>query len=235
VSTETSEGGFTLIEMVIAMMVISIAIVALVSGLASMLQLSGEHRGNAAIETTARSYAQAVEAAAQAQTTLTSAVSSTATTLPVKDASLFTAGAYVSVDRESMTVTAVNTSPGANTLSVTRNINGDATVYAHASGTSVNRLLQCPNKADLTPPSGSWTPTPGVQTPSVASVEYWNGSAFTGTCTLVNPNYPGCDGSQILAECAVGLYRATVTVAASDSRFRNVTTTTTVLVRAGGS
>jgi prepilin-type N-terminal cleavage/methylation domain-containing protein len=233
VSTEPSEGGFTLIEVVIAMMVMSIAIVALVSGLASMLQLSGEHRGNAAIETTARSYAQAVEAAAQAQTSLTSAVSSTATTLPVQDASLFTAGAYVSVDRETMTVTAVNT--GANTLSVTRNTNGDATVYPHASGTLVNRLLQCPSKADLTPPSGSWTLTPGVQAPSVSSVEYWNGSAFDPSCTLVNPKYSACDGSIRLAECAVGLYRATVTVAASDSRFRNVKTTTTVLVRAGGS
>lgn len=234
-STEPREDGFTLIEMIIALMVMSIAIVALVAGLASMLQLSGEHRGNAAVETTARSYAQAVEAAAQAQTTLTSGISATATTLPVQDASLFTVGSYVSVDRETMTVKAVDAA--GKTLTVTRNTNSDPTVYGHASGTSVNRLLMCPGlngEAGLTPPVGSWTVTPGVGTPAV-SVEYWNGSSFSGSCSITNPSFPVCDGFTILAECARGLFRATISVAASDSRFRNVATTTTVLVRAGGS
>ena len=59
---ESRDDGFTLMEMVISIMVISVAVVALVGALATMLQLSGQHRGHAVVETGAHSFSQAVMA-----------------------------------------------------------------------------------------------------------------------------------------------------------------------------
>lgn len=229
------ESGFTLLEMVIAIMVMSIAVVTLVGGLASMLQLSGGHRGYAATETGTHSFAQAVMAAGQFQTHLTATASATATTLAVQDGSLFAVGNYVSVDLETMKVTTV--APAS--LGVQRAVNPGATAGTHASGASVSRLLPCPSATDLTPPAGSYATTAGLATPVIARVEYWTPSgAFQNTsASSCMTDYNGsaiCSTGEVLAECLPGLYRVTISLNSTDPRYNGVNATTSVLVRAGG-
>lgn len=225
------EAGFTLLEMVIAIMIMGVAVVTLVSALATMLQLSGQHRGHAVLEAGAHSYSQAVMAAAQFSTALTSDVDDVTTRLQVADSSLFKKDEYVSVDLETMQVTSVATSR----IDVTRNINGDGG-KPHTSGVAVSRLLMCPSPLELAPPAGTYATTPGVAVPTVLAVEYWNGSTFlpTSASTCTDPfNKAPCFGA-ILAECGTGLYRASISVTtAGDTRLRGVATTTTVLVRTG--
>lgn len=227
--------GFTLLEMVIAIMVMSIAIIALVGGLASMLQLSGGHRGYAATETGTRSFAQAVMAAGQFQTQLTAAAPADATTLEVQDASLFSVGNYVSVDLETMKVTAV----APTRLGVQRAVNPGATALAHTSGAAVSRLLSCPQPLDLTPPVGSYATTAGLATPVISTVEYWTPSqAFQSTSTgSCRTDYNGgavCASGELLAECLPGLYRVTISVNSTDPRYNGVNASTSVLIRVGG-
>lgn len=230
-----SDAGFTLLEMVIAIMVMSIAMVAIVAGLASMLQLSGEHRGHAVVETSAHSFSQAIEAAAQFQTKLSSGVSSSATSLPVADSSLLKAGNYITVDRETMQVTGV----GSGTATVTRGVNGSSTQESHAAGALVNRILRCPDVLEMTPPAGSYQTAAGVSPPTVTSVEYWdpatNSFQPTSASACTTAYDVVCRGD-VLAECGTGLYRAAVALGTTgDSRLRNIASTTYVLVRTGGS
>ncbi len=229
------DSGFTLLEMVIAIMVMSVAVVALVGALGSMLQLSGEHRGHAVNETGAHSFSQAVMAAGQATTTLTSGIGPSASSLPVADTSLFKTGAFVSVDLETMRITSV----GPASIGVTRAVNPGSSPTAHSSGALVSRLLRCPSAADLTPPAASYAKAAGVASPSVTAVEYWDSAAaaFKATsdssCTAAYDLI--CKGA-VLAECGTGLYRASVEITTvGDSRLRDLETTSAVLIRTGGS
>lgn len=229
----SGDEGFTLIEMVIAIMIMGVAVLTLVSALSTMLLLSGQHRGQAVIETSAHSFSQAVMATGQFSTTLTSGVTAAATSLPVKDATLLSIGNYVSVDLETMRVTSV----GSGSVGVTRAVNSGSTATAHSSGASVNRLLKCPSAADLTPPSGTYATTPGVNVPTITAVEYWNPatSSFASTsASSCATSYNQVCAGDILAECGTGLYRATISVTTTgDSRLRSLTDTTSVLVRSG--
>jgi prepilin-type N-terminal cleavage/methylation domain-containing protein len=226
------DSGFTLLEMVIAMLVMSVAVVALMSGLASMLQLSGEHRGHAVLETSAHSFSQAVMASGQATTTLTSGVLTTAGSLSVADASLFKVGFDIAVDLETMRVTSV----GAGFLGVTRAVNAGDVARSHSSGARVSRLLRCPSATDMTPPTGSYGTTAGVADPTVAEVRYWDGSAFqlTSDGACLSTYNAVCQGD-ILAECSGGLFQVKIDVTTSgDGRLRGLGTSTYVLVRKGG-
>lgn len=228
------ETGFTLLEMIIAIMVMSIAVVTLVAGLASMLQLSGGHRGFAATDTETHSFAQAVMATAQAQTTLTAAVSATDGSLPVKDSSLFSVGNYVSVDLETMKITSV----AAGMLGVQRATNPGATAESHGSGAWVSRLLRCPGASDLTPPSGSYQTTAGLAAPQITKVEYADAAGSfqdTSASSCMTAYSAICAANEVLAECGAGFYRATIDISSTDSRYNGISATTRVLIRSGGS
>ena len=231
-----ADGGFTLLEMVIAIMIMSVAVLTLVTALGSMLQLSGEHRGHAVNETGAHSFSQAVMAAGQFSTTLTAGVGVDPgdQTLQVADTTLFQTGQYVSVDLETMRITSV----GSSSLGVSRAVNPGSSRLTHATGALVSRLLRCPREADLTPPMTSYAKAAGVAPPVVTAVDYWDPSAalFTPTSSpscLAAYNVI-CSGA-VLAECGSGLYRATIEITTNgDSRLGDLTTTSAVLIRTGG-
>lgn len=229
-----AEAGFTLLEMVIAIMIMSVAVLTLVTALASMLQLSGEHRGQAVNETGAHSFSQAVMAAGQVSTTLTVNATVGASSLQVADTSLFQAGQYVSVDLETMQITSV----GASSIGVDRAVNVGSTATSHLAGALVSRLLRCPSPADLTPPATAYAKAAGVAAPIVTAVDYWDpaSAAFSSTSApscLAAYNVI-CDGA-VLAECGTGLYRATIEIKTNgDSRLRDLRTTSAVLIRTGG-
>jgi prepilin-type N-terminal cleavage/methylation domain-containing protein len=234
--------GFTLIEMVIAMLVMSIAVVAIVGALASMLRLSRDHRGHAVTETSARSFGQAIQAQAQFKTELSAGVDDATGTIPVNDASLLPPGgsnSYVIVDREVMKVTSVNAA--AKTLSVQRGFNGATTAATHASGAGLVPVLHCPTSAQFTPASGTYEKSTAASA-SITNVEYWQSSSGTFTtdqkactddyavdCPVQSPSTPSIE-----PECGDGLFRITILVKAdNDPRLNGLDTTSQVLVRSG--
>lgn len=244
--TTEDDDGFTLIEAVISIMVISIAVVALVAGLVTMIQLTGNHRGHAVVETAARSFGQAIQATAQSSATLTSSVTAAATQISVTDASTLPRSAadgvttYLSLEREVVVLTNINRTT--NVLTVSRGAGG-TTPAAHAvTGTSAPRvfpLFRCPTSAQLTPPPTSYKVATNV-TPSITAVEYLdpNTGLFTSTsasgCTTQYQT--ACPGTDVLPECGTGLFRVALSVStAGDARLKNVAATSQVLVRTGSS
>lgn len=238
-----SDEGFTLIESVIALLIMSVAVVTIVGALATMVQLVGSHRGQAVAETGARSLTQAVQAQAQAATTLKSGVSAGATTLPLVDASWFPPAGpdtFVTVDHEVMRVTAVNRANSS--VTVERGVNdlstssADDDPVAHAAAAPVVPFTRCGGVAEYTPPAGSYEATGGT-TQTLTGVEHWDretGSFVSpGACRTA---YDARCGAVVLAVCSSGLARASVQVTTSgDSRLDGVQTTTTVLVRRASS
>lgn len=230
----TEDDGLTLIETVIAMLVMSIAVVALVSALAGMINLAEQHRGNAVTETTSRSFAQAVQALAESSASL---VSLSGSTLTVADASTLPPpgdnnNSYLLVDREVLQVTAIDRSNGV--LTVVRGVGGSVS-STHAVGSTLAPLLDCPSIADLTPPTSAYKTTSGV-TAAITTIDYWQASTRTwvdrATC---QSNFQKlCPSPTILPECSDGLFRVSIAVATpGDPRLKGVGTTTSVLVRSG--
>lgn len=226
------DDGTTLIETVIAMLVMSIAVVALVSALASMISLAEGHRGHAVSETAARSFGQAVQAMAESSASL---VSDAGTKLTVADASTLPpagSNSYLLVEREVVQVTAIDRTTGV--LNVVRGA-GNSTQVTHPAGTSVVPLLHCPSVADLTPPPSAYTVANGVSA-VVSTVEYWQPSTSTwvGQSACLTNYQQYCPAPSLLPECSAGLFRVAVTIStAGDSRLKGIGTTTQVLVRTG--
>lgn len=235
--TADDDGGFTLIEAVIAIMVISIAVVTLVGGLVSMIQLTQAHRGHAVVETAARSFGQAIVATAQSSAGLAAGVSASATTIDVEDASALPAAgpeSYLLVDREVIRLAAINRTTGRLTVERAR---GGTTGAAHTADAAVVPLLRCPTAAQLAPPSGSYKVATGV-TPTITAVEYLDSTTgvFTSTsaASCLDRYEELCPAPTLLPECGSGYFRISVSVSTNgDSRLRNVAATTRVLVRSG--
>jgi prepilin-type N-terminal cleavage/methylation domain-containing protein len=60
----TDEDGFTLVEVLLAVVILGIAVVTFVSGLAAAIRSSDLHRKDATIQTVLRNYAEALQASA---------------------------------------------------------------------------------------------------------------------------------------------------------------------------
>lgn len=235
--SDPDEDGFTLIEAVIAIMVISIAVVTLVGGLVTMIQLTQAHRGHAVAETAVRSFGQAVIATAQSSAGLAAGVTASATSLTVDDASTLPApgaSTYLLLDREVVRLDAVDRATGV--LTVAR-AQGGTTGAAHTAAAAVVPLLRCPTPTHLAPPTTAYRVATGV-TPTITAVEYLDPAtgAFTSTSagSCLTRYQELCPGSTLLPECGTGYFRVSVSVTTSgDSRLRNVAATTRVLIRAG--
>jgi type II secretory pathway pseudopilin PulG len=234
---DRDEAGFTLIEAVISIMVISIAVVALVGGLVTLIQLTQNHRGHAAVETATKSFAQAVQATGQAPARLSASVTAAATSITVSDATtLPNAGpnAYLLLDREIVRLTAVDRTTGV--LTVVRGQGGTFAV-AHPATSSVVPHLRCPRPAYLTPWTGAYQVATGV-TPTISDVEFINPSTgvftSTGASSCLADYGTNCPSSTLLPECGTRVFRVVIGVTSTgDSRLRNVSASTQVLVRRG--
>jgi prepilin-type N-terminal cleavage/methylation domain-containing protein len=255
-----NDAGFTLIETLIAMIIMSIAVITIVGALTTMITLTSEHRGHAVVEAAARSFSQAVEGQGQFTTKLTAAATSTTTTLTVADASLVPPGSddtlpvgsppvdpgddtFVIVDREVMHVKHVDRAT--NELTVDRHITGTATT--HAASAAVATFTRCGLREVTTPDPTTYQSTPGLVV-AVAQVEYWSvtGNDWTDRAGCLNDytTLPSkcatATGGTILPDCTT-VRRVTVSIKSSDTsapggydpRLRNVDTTTQVLVRRG--
>ncbi|MCU1586655.1 MAG: hypothetical protein JWN31_148 [Frankiales bacterium] len=226
------DDGFTLIETLIALVIMSTTIIALVTVLSGVIVTTQFHRGNAVAEDVTHNVVESVVARMAAKTTLTGAVSAASLSLPVQSGSAFSNLGYVNVDDEMMQVVAA----GATTITVARVASN---VVTHASGASVTAAFRCPSPSQLTPVTTGWSPS-GV-TATIGSVEYWDpsSSAFVSSATCVTQYIARCldaDGlpGDFRDGCDSGLTRLTIDIStAGDSRYKGVTATTQVLVRRG--
>lgn len=232
-----TDKGFTLIEAVISIMIISIAVVALVGGLVTLIQLTQSHRGHAIVETATKSFGQAVQAAAQSPARLAASINDSTTTITVVDATTLPvpgANSYLLLDREIVKLNTVDRLTG--DLSVTRG-QGGTTRSAHTTASSVVPHLRCPTATELTPWASAYQVAAGV-TPTITDVEYVEPT--TGDFTSTNSpscisNYEVlCPAGALLAECGARFFRVSISIStAGDSRLRDVSGSTQVLVRAG--
>jgi prepilin-type N-terminal cleavage/methylation domain-containing protein len=248
---QNGDSGFTLIETLMAVVIMSTAVVVLVSALAEVINQSQFHRGHAVAEAVTRNYNQAVQARVNYSSPLSAGISTlaTTTTVVVQDGSGFAPSGYVNVDRETMRVT----SRSGNTLSVLRGaaMNADdASVTTHSVGASVVPIYRCPGPAQFQPDTASYPRPTGVNV-TINKIEYWNavaapagfqdtsspgcGSAYDAQCTYTDSN--GVPGKpDVRDQCDPGLYRLSVTTTTTGSAgLKDIDTSTHVLVRRGSS
>jgi prepilin-type N-terminal cleavage/methylation domain-containing protein len=251
-SSQEGEAGFTLIEMIIALLIMAIAVVTIAGGLAAMLELTGQHRGHAVTEVAARSFSEVAQEQAHATTVLTANLAKDAgdTTLAVVSTALLPrvdgTNSYVLVGREVMRVSSM---PTATSIVVNR-VHNAGTLEAHDAGDAVTPVLRCPTAAQLTPDDGTYEAVEGVDI-TISAVEYWDsvqkkfltdrdaciGGTHTATVdsdgfdeTCADPDSPA---TLVLPECGWGYYRATVEVTTpDDGRLKEIQTSTSVLLRA---
>lgn len=236
------DGGFTLIETLIAIVVMATAVITIVSALSGMMASTQSHRGQAVVAAAARSYSEAVEARAAFRTELASDIDDRQTSFNVKDVAGLAANQYVAIDRESMLVIGIS----GVTLTVTRAVGDPSSAASHTANSAVIGLFRCPSELQLRPNPTTYTVPAGVTvTIDPTSLQYWDKpsgsfvdpstctSNYDATCT-----YDSTSGNHqlpdIRPECGGNLVRLSVVVTTpSDARFRGVDTTTVLLVRRG--
>lgn len=229
--------GFTLVEVLIAMLVMSIAVAAIIDGLTTMIGLGREHRGHAVMEGATRNGASSTVAVANG-TTLLAPLTTNSNELMVVDASLLppptAEGSYVTVGSEVMKITNRDTTSGK--VEVSRRVNGETSSVA-AAGSIVAPVLRCPTATQLSPtlpPSA----LPDGSTVQVTAVEYWvpggTGGSFVDRTTCLTSYEARCPAPEVLIECGYGLVRAVVRATTIDARLNGKTEETVVLVRQGG-
>jgi prepilin-type N-terminal cleavage/methylation domain-containing protein len=231
------DDGFTLVEVLMAMLVMSVAVAAIIDGLTTIIGHGREHRGHAVMEAATRNGASSTVAVANG-TRLRSELVTTSTTLEVLDASLLppptTEGSYVTVGTEVMKVLTRNTTD--DLVTVTRRVNGETSTVA-ALGSVVAPVLRCPTATQLTPTLSS-SALPDGSAVQVATVDYWapggTGGSFVDRPACLAAYEVRCPAPEILVECGYGLVRATVRATTTDSRLNGKTEETVLLVRQGG-
>lgn len=231
---EDDEGGFTLIDTLIGVVIMGTTVVALITAMSGLVISGQVHRGSAVLEVAAHNAAQDVIGNVSAKKYLKNAIgTSSIESLSVGDASGFRWFGGVTVDNEVMTIWWIDTS--SDVLWVFR-----ARPEEHAARAPVGPLLFCPKDQELTPSSATWGGTPGA-TPRIEKVEYWDASKkqFVDYDTCERNAKKNCywtSASNLFdldPACGPGLYRVTIVVTTTDPRYKGQSTSTQVLVRRG--
>jgi type II secretory pathway pseudopilin PulG len=240
------DSGDTLIEILVAVLVIGITVTAMIGALTLEINGSDTHRRLTNVEVLSRAYGEKVvdQAMHPATTALASAASAGATSVHVKSSSGFPASPpsfTASVDGEVVTVTKI--------VGTTWTVS--ALADDHDANAPVVQYQPCPAAADLyvsgfavASSSKVLAPDsrPGGVTSTVTGVEYF-GADGTQVASASCPTYWSTvlpcskfDSStpDHLTECDVALIRVTLEFESTDKTQRaGATTTTKVLVRRG--
>jgi type II secretory pathway pseudopilin PulG len=224
-----SESGETLLEIILAVMILGLGFVAVLSASAAAVIGSRAHRSSAVAETYVRNYAEAVQAKAlhPPVTTLAAAMtpscaptfcpSGTTFVITLPPGNGFPPGGSVAhtfrvvVEDDTFTVT---NGWGTTTLKATSD---DDVIRTHGAGATVTEYQPCPTTADLAP--ASFTPPSGFTTLPTLGVSYWvpqttfqNGSFQTSGCV----DQACQDG--VTASCDSGLALLTIAVKSDDGK-----------------
>lgn len=230
----SGDEGFTLTEVLMAMLIMSIAVAAVIEGLTTMVGLGREHRGHAVLEAATRNVATSAVAVATG-TTLTATAAGGS--LAVADASLLppptAEGTYATLGNEIIKITSRDT--GTDQIGATRGYNGDPVTSAPV-GTRVTPVLRCPTASQLEPTIAA-AELPDGSAVRVTSVDYWQpggaGGSFTDRSACMAAYETRCPAPEVLVECGFGLFRARVEARTTDARLNGKTEETVVLVRQG--
>jgi prepilin-type N-terminal cleavage/methylation domain-containing protein len=250
--------GFTLVELLVAIVIIGGAVSVLVLALGSLSVATQAQQGNAAAETAVHNYAEAIQKKVSYTTTLTSGLAASgAVTVHVADASGFQSASTpldLLIDQEVLKVTGVS----GNDLTVTSANRGSAgsAAAAHASGATVMQYFICPTANFSSANDGhvGYLKPEGFTQPADASaslkeVDYWNPSTNTfttgGAVASCIGNFSSgtavCVSDSFLPECDPGLERVEIEVitnlksrsSVSTNARSDVTTDSWVLIRRG--
>jgi prepilin-type N-terminal cleavage/methylation domain-containing protein len=259
-----SDGGFTLVELLIAITIMGVAVSALVLALSSLVVASQEGRGHSVSDTAAHSLAEAIQQKVSFTTKVTTAAGIPAsggfTVTLANPASDFqsTPPFDILVDQEIMTVT--STSGSSITVAGGDRAQGGSEASSHLINSVVSQDFICPtatfaanpaNHSGYLFPNGFTQPTDSsgtqVATASIGEVDYWNPDSDTftaandtNTClnnfqgTPANGNIGCPDTNMSLPECDPGVERVRLHVVTALANLRNVSTDTWVLIRRGG-
>lgn len=156
------DGGFTLVELLIAMVIMGTAVIVLVAAMGNIFVAAANNRGYSRLETNMRALAESMQKKAAFRTTLSSAIDSSQTSLTIDDSvtgfgDTPTTGSFagctsvssctnfpffIVVDSETMKVTGL-VSNNQHQLQVVRAQTGSVAAK-HAQGASVVQLFGCP-------------------------------------------------------------------------------------------
>jgi prepilin-type N-terminal cleavage/methylation domain-containing protein len=156
------DDGFTLVELLIAMVIMGTAVIALVAAMGNIFVATANNRGYSRLETNMRAFAESMQGKANFRTTLSSAITAAQTSLTIDDAvtafgdtpatgsfagctsvnSCTNFPFFIVVDTETMKVTGL-VSGNQHQLQVQRAQTGSVAAQ-HAQGAGVVQLFGCP-------------------------------------------------------------------------------------------
>jgi prepilin-type N-terminal cleavage/methylation domain-containing protein len=197
------DGGFTLVELLIAITIMGTAVSVLVLAMSSLVVDTQEGRGHSIADTAAHDLGEAIQAKVSFTTKLLAAIAATGTpsTISVVDASGFqttpsaTAPMEVLIDQELFTIKAIS----GNSLTVAARADENSEMQAHALNAVVSQDFICPTATSSAGGDGhigyllpdSWAPSGSLQprdasgtqvaTATIGEVDYWNPDANSFT------------------------------------------------------
>ena len=231
--------GFTLVELLIAMLIMGIAVAALVTAMGGLVSATDSHRGLAQDEAVAHNVAQQVVSKYSFSTELDAAAPASQSYVCIKDdPDGFLTSALTSidltVDQETMAVTGSGVKGGVGCagsswkIPVTRGFGGTSNVD-HVAKAPVHQLFACPgttaNGSGIGYVMATGTrayvlPNPGISV--TAGIEYWDPTSNTfssGQDACFTTYQARCHDEDntpskfdLLPECDTGLARVTLTV-----------------------
>jgi type II secretory pathway pseudopilin PulG len=245
------DGGESLIEILITVLILGVTVTGLVEGLTVGVIGSDSHRRLSDVEVVARAYGEQLvdQASNQPTTSLASAAAVGDTSISVSSATGFPAGTAftAAVDGEVVQVKAF--SAGATSWALVAPL-----AEPHPSGSSVTKYLfyndagsgSCPTAATfaltsfIAPATVATVGT--INVPQVTGIEYFdaNGNAISaGSCaTYWSANGMPCSlfastDTSHETQCDIDVVRLTISVSSTVSGSRGASTTTRVLLRRG--
>lgn len=233
-SHRRSDGGETLLEILMAIAITGIVVVGLVSGLTTAIFATDSHRHLTDVEVVARQYGEAlVNQAYHPATAEVASLSGTSLTVNSVEGTFPGTPFFVAIDAEAMKVKTV--SGNSWTLA-------DPPAETHSSGAQI--VYDVVDDACLTPTNlqPSYTVPAGaryVQTPTITTpLEFFDstGSPISGGCANYWSTALPCRGletAEHLTECDPALVRVTITAATGAASPSQASTTTRVLIRRG--
>lgn len=233
--------GFTLVELLIAVLIMTIAVGALVTALSTLSIASSNQRGHAVNETAARAFAENIQSKVSFETKVVGTLAAADDKICIADPInnfLAPLPLYLVVDQEVVeadTTASLATCAAPNVgLHVLRGF-GNTTPAKHV-GSGVSQLFVCPGISSSTRDVGGFlTPVDGVKayspptgvTATITGITYWNGAtkkfdigdedgcwaAYETRCADADSSFTEDKNPiDLLPECDAGLERVDIAV-----------------------
>ena len=236
-----ADSGETLIEILIAVAIMTVVMVGLIQALTTGVLATDTHRRLTDVEVVARAYGESLVGQFNHPASSTITAVPDATHITVANAGVFGSAPFgIAVEAEVLQVSGVS----GNTLALT-----NAAQFTHTVGATVTGYNSCPTAAQLAPTFTVPAQAKKINAPTITNVEYFTsvsdiGTPISGSCGT-NDSGSGFWSTTIpcskfsppvhYTTCDPPLIRVTVTTTSSDTGTsgKQATTVTRVLLRRG--